>query len=98
MTVNSYAIGFMAIALAGSAVADDSSSAGDLGGKLTMFGATVAGNAAGTIPAYDGGLKVPAGLVPGDGNWPIRLRMKNLACALRRATQTSTLTNWRPGS
>lgn len=70
MTVNSYAIGLVAIALTGATVADDTSTAADLGGRLTPFGAIVAGNAAGTIPAYDGGLKVPAGLVPGDGNWP----------------------------
>ena len=70
MTVNSYAIGLVAIALAGAAVADEGATTADLGGKLTTFGAIVAGNAAGTIPAYDGGLKVPAGLVPGDGNWP----------------------------
>lgn len=70
MTVNAYAMGLVAIALAGAAVADEGATTADLGGKLTSFGAIVAGNAAGTIPPYDGGLKVPAGLVPGDGNWP----------------------------
>jgi hypothetical protein len=53
MTVNSYAIGLVAIALTGATVADDTSTAADLGGRLTPFGAIVAGNAAGTIPAYD---------------------------------------------
>ncbi|WP_423836825.1 DUF1329 domain-containing protein [Stutzerimonas stutzeri] len=42
----------------------------DLGNELTRFGAIAAGNEAGTIPPYDGGLKVPAGLKPGDGQWP----------------------------
>ena len=37
-----------------------------LGTKLTRVGAEVAGNAAGTIPAYDGGLtKAPAGFKAG---------------------------------
>lgn len=40
----------------GSASADDAS---DLGGKLTPVGAERAGNAAGTIPAWDGGLSTP---------------------------------------
>lgn len=47
----------------GGAAADDAS---DLGGKLTPVGAERAGNAAGTIPAWDGGLATPpAGYTPG---------------------------------
>ena len=56
--------------LAAPCFAETATTAADLGKTLTRFGATVAGNAAGTIPAYDGGLKVPADMVPGDGNWP----------------------------
>ena len=42
----------------------------DLGQELTPWGAEVAGNEAGTIPEYTGGLKPDAGLTPGDGFWP----------------------------
>lgn len=42
----------------------------DLGKTLTPFGAIKAGNADGSIPAYDGGLtKAPAGFVPDSGFW-----------------------------
>lgn len=64
------AAGLLALALAIPALADEQYSPADLGGTLTRFGAIAAGNAEGTIPPYDGGLKVPAGLVPGDGFWP----------------------------
>jgi hypothetical protein len=44
--------------------------ASELGKSLTQFGAIKAGNAEGTIPAYDGGLtKAPAGFVPDSGFW-----------------------------
>ena len=44
--------------------------ASELGKNLTPFGAIKAGNAEGTIPAYDGGLtKAPAGFVPDSGFW-----------------------------
>ncbi|MGB5948313.1 MAG: DUF1329 domain-containing protein [Parvibaculum sp.] len=53
----------LACAVAGSALASDAS---DLGGKLTPVGAERAGNAAGTIPAWDGGITTPpAGYKPG---------------------------------
>ncbi|MFU4582904.1 DUF1329 domain-containing protein [Pseudomonas aeruginosa] len=70
MQPNIYTMGLLAIALAGPALGDDSYSPNDLGGKLTRFGAIAAGNAEGTIPPYEGGLKVPASLQPGDGSWP----------------------------
>ncbi|OHC65134.1 MAG: hypothetical protein A3J25_20335 [Pseudomonadales bacterium RIFCSPLOWO2_02_FULL_63_210] len=70
MTLNTYATGLLAVLLVGTATADDGAKPSDLGGKLTRFGAIVAGNADGSIPAYEGGLKVPAGLQPGDGFWP----------------------------
>src|SRR4051812_29227554 len=44
-----------------------------LGTTLTPWGAVKAGNAAGTIPAYAGGLAVstaPAGFVKNSGKWP----------------------------
>ncbi|MEO8104049.1 MAG: DUF1329 domain-containing protein, partial [Betaproteobacteria bacterium] len=56
------ALGF-ALAAAGGAQAQDAS---QLGKTLTPVGAEKAGNAAGTIPAWDGGLtKAPAGHKPG---------------------------------
>lgn len=70
MTINTCALGLLAVLLAGAAVADDRTSPSDLGTTLTRFGAIAAGNADGSIPAYDGGLKVAAGLQPGDGFWP----------------------------
>ncbi|CAB3780085.1 DUF1329 domain-containing protein [Paraburkholderia caffeinilytica] len=45
----------------------------ELGGKLTEFGAEQAGNADGSIPAYDGGvtkLAMPADFKPGSGRYP----------------------------
>ena len=47
-------------------------SSADLGGSLTPWGAEVAGNAAGTIPEYTGGLPVstsPEGFVADSGKW-----------------------------
>jgi len=41
----------------------------DLGGKLTPTGAEKAGNADGSIPAWDGGLKPDAGLVDAKGGY-----------------------------
>lgn len=70
MTLNTYVTGLVAVLLVGSAAADDGAKPSDLGAKLTRFGAIAAGNADGNIPAYDGGLKVPTGLQPGDGFWP----------------------------
>lgn len=44
--------------------------ASDLGKSLTQFGAIQAGNADGTIPAYEGGLTTaPAGFKPDSGFW-----------------------------
>ena len=44
--------------------------ASDLGKSLTKFGAIQAGNADGTIPAYEGGLTTaPAGFKPDSGFW-----------------------------
>ncbi len=44
--------------------------AAKLGDTLTPIGAIVAGNEAGTIPAYDGGLRTPpAGFKPDSGAW-----------------------------
>ncbi|MFG0754701.1 DUF1329 domain-containing protein [Pseudomonas sp. TYF_14] len=46
--------------------------AAELGKSLTPWGAEVAGNAAGTIPAYTGGLPTstnPPGFVPDSGHW-----------------------------
>ena len=43
----------------------DESQAARLGADLTPLGAERAGNAAGTIPAWDGGVKPPAGYTPG---------------------------------
>src|ERR1700712_3251954 len=41
-----------------------------LGNELTLFGAIKAGNADGSIPAYDGGLrKAPAGFTADSGFW-----------------------------
>ncbi|WP_371926434.1 DUF1329 domain-containing protein [Pseudomonas sp. D(2018)] len=70
MQPNIYTTGLLAIVLAGPALAEGSDLPSDLGGKLTRFGAIAAGNAEGTIAPYDGGLKVPAGMQPGDGSWP----------------------------
>src|SRR3990167_1751639 len=70
MTLNTYATGLLTMLLVGTATADNSPMPSDLGGKLTRFGAIAAGSADGNIPAYAGGLKVPAGLQPGDGFWP----------------------------
>jgi hypothetical protein len=43
----------------------DASQAARLGGELTPLGAEKAGNAAGTIPAWEGGVTAPAGYQPG---------------------------------
>ena len=46
--------------------------AAELGKSLTPWGATIAGNEAGTIPAYTGGLPTstrPVGFVPDSGYW-----------------------------
>ncbi|WP_313054225.1 DUF1329 domain-containing protein [Pseudomonas lopnurensis] len=70
MHIHSLALGLLGVALAAQALAQQSYTPEDLGGELTRFGAIAAGNADGTIPPYEGGLKEPAGLQPGDGNWP----------------------------
>ena len=43
----------------------DATQTARLGGELTPLGAEKAGNAAGTIPAWDGGVTAPAGYQPG---------------------------------
>ena len=43
----------------------DSTQAARLGQDLTPLGAERAGNAAGTIPAWTGGVQAPAGYEPG---------------------------------
>ena len=51
----------MALALAGPAhAAVDATEAAKLGNQLTQVGAEKAGNADGSIPAYQGGLTTPA--------------------------------------
>jgi hypothetical protein len=70
MRLSSRATVLVATLLSIHAQADEVYTPADLGGKLTRFGAVVAGNAEGTIPAYDGGLKPAADLKPGDGFWP----------------------------
>ncbi|QIB51458.1 MULTISPECIES: DUF1329 domain-containing protein [Pseudomonas] len=69
MKMNQIAISLLAV-IATSALGNETWTADDLGQDLTRFGAIAAGNEAGTIPAYAGGLKVPAGLEPADGSWP----------------------------
>lgn len=63
----------MAILMAGTTYAAVSpQEAAELGKTLTPWGATIAGNAAGTIPAYTGGLPTstrPAGFKPDSGHW-----------------------------
>jgi Protein of unknown function (DUF1329) len=57
-------LGFAASALAAA------SDAQELGKSLTQFGAIKAGNAEGTIPAYEGGYtKIPEGFKPDSGFW-----------------------------
>jgi hypothetical protein len=58
----------LAMALAGpSHAAVDASEAAKLGNQLTQIGAEKAGNADGSIPAYQGGLSTPpAGFKAGD--------------------------------
>jgi len=48
-----------------------------LGTTLTPVGAEMAGNAAGTIPAFTGGLAPPASYKPGDGGDPTRSRTRS---------------------
>lgn len=77
--------GLSAISLA-AAPPDDASL---LGNTLTKFGATAAGNKAGTIPAYEGGLRTsPPGFQPNSGVWVdpfanekplLRITAKNMA-------------------
>ncbi|WP_150304372.1 DUF1329 domain-containing protein [Pseudomonas saliphila] len=69
MKMNQIAISLLAV-IATSALGNETWTADDLGQDLTRFGAIAAGNAAGTIPAYTGGLEVPASLKPADGSWP----------------------------
>jgi len=61
----------LALTLTGTAQAAVSADeARALGSTLTEFGATKAGNADGSIPAYTGGLsKPPADFKPGSGYW-----------------------------
>jgi hypothetical protein len=67
MKSNHFATGLLLSALCGAAHAAVSpDQAAQLGTTLTPYGAEKAGNAAGTIPAWDGGLtQAPAGFVPG---------------------------------
>jgi hypothetical protein len=68
-----------------------------LGGTLTAIGAEKAGNAAGTIPAYAGGLTTPpAGFKPGDGIRPnpfaadkprLQIDAKNMAAHAAQLTE-----------
>ena len=61
-----------------------------LGTTLTPIGAEKAANAAGTIPAYTGGLTAaPAGFKAGDGIRPDPLPPRSRACR-------STPRTWRP--
>ena len=68
-----YALAF-SLALSGisanAVAAVSSEEAAQLGKALTLFGAEQAGNEAGTIPPYEGGLRTaPAGFEPGSGYW-----------------------------
>ncbi|PCC99560.1 DUF1329 domain-containing protein [Halopseudomonas pelagia] len=69
MKMNQIAISLLAV-IATSALGNETWTADDLGQDLTRFGAIAAGNEAGTIPAYTGGLEVPASLKPAGGSWP----------------------------
>ncbi|MBD1552583.1 DUF1329 domain-containing protein [Pseudomonas sp. C2L11] len=70
MNPNTCMTAMLALLITSPLLAEEHHTPADLGNTLTRFGALAAGNAEGTIPPYDGGLKVPAGMVPGDGNWP----------------------------
>lgn len=62
----------LAMALITAGTAHAAVSPAELGKSLTPWGAEVAGNAAGTIPAYTGGLPTstkPAGFKPDSGHW-----------------------------
>ena len=68
-----YALAF-SLALSGisanAVAAVPSEEAAQLGKTLTLFGAEQAGNEAGTIPPFEGGLRTaPAGFEPGSGYW-----------------------------
>lgn len=67
------ALSMIVVLHAGSVVAEVSAvEAAQLGAALTPFGSEQAGNAAGTVPAYTGGLPVttsPPGFTPGSGRW-----------------------------
>jgi len=67
------ALSMIIVLHAGSVVAEVSAvEAAQLGAALTPFGSEQAGNAAGTVPAYTGGLPVttsPPGFTPGSGRW-----------------------------
>ncbi|MEH6499406.1 MAG: DUF1329 domain-containing protein [Pseudoalteromonas distincta] len=69
MKMNQIAISLLAV-IATSALGNETWTADNLGQDLTRFGAIAAGNEAGTIPAYTGGLEVPTSLKPADGSWP----------------------------
>lgn len=62
----------LAVAILTAAATHVAASPAELGKSLTPWGAEVAGNAAGTIPAYTGGLPTstsPAGFKPDSGHW-----------------------------
>ena len=88
--------GLMAFSAIGAhAVTADEAKA--LGTTLTAVGAEKAGNAAGTIPAYSGGLTTaPAGFKPGDGLRPdpfasekprLQIDAKNMATHAAQLTE-----------
>ncbi len=64
-----------------------------LGNTLTLFGAIKAGNAEGTIPPYQGGLRTaPADFEPGKA-WTDPFREKNRCTGSPHKTWISTPTN-----
>lgn len=70
MNMNRIAISSLLLAVASPAIGNPAWTADDIGQALTRFGSEKAGNEAGTIPEYTGGLQVAANLQPGDGLWP----------------------------
>lgn len=78
----------------GSLAAVPAEQAQELGKSLTLFGAIQAGNAEGSIPPYEGGLReIPAGFKPDSGFWVDPFRMRNRCFASLRRMPGSTRTS-----